>query len=39
MPPGAHYNAAFLEKYEERGIPITIAAGAKLTLKVTSIPR
>jgi hypothetical protein len=39
MPPGAHYNAAFLEKYEERGIPLTIAAGGKLTSKVTAIPR
>ena len=39
MPPSAQYNAAFLEKYEERGVPITIAAGAKLTSKVTAIPR
>lgn len=39
MPPGAHYNAAFLEKYEERGIPMTIAASAKVTSKVTAIPR
>jgi hypothetical protein len=39
MPQGAHYNAAFLEKYEERGLPITIGAGAKLTSKVTVIPR
>jgi hypothetical protein len=39
VPGTAHFNAAFLEKYEERGIPITIAAGAKLTQKITSIPR
>jgi hypothetical protein len=39
MPQGAHYNAAFLEKYEERGVPITIGAGAKITSKVTAIPR
>jgi hypothetical protein len=39
MPQGAHYNAAFLEKYEERGIPITIAPRARLTSKVTAIPR
>jgi hypothetical protein len=39
MPGSAHYNAAFLEKYEERGMPITIAVGAKLTPKVTAIPR
>lgn len=39
MPEGAAYNAAFLEKYEERGIPITLAAGAKLTSKVTLIQR
>lgn len=39
MSPGAHYNAAFLEKYEERGVPITIGAGAKLTVKATAIPR
>jgi hypothetical protein len=39
MPPGAHTNAAFLEKYEERAIPITIAAGAKVTSRVTPIPR
>ena len=39
MPPGAHYNAAFLEKYEELGIPMTVAAGSKANLKVVAIPR
>jgi hypothetical protein len=39
MPPGAYTNAAFLEKYEERGTSITIAAGAKATSKLTAIPR
>ena len=39
MPPGAYTNAAFLEKYEERAIPVTIAAGGKVTSKVTALPR
>ena len=39
MPPGAYTNAAFLEKYEERAIAVTIAPGAKVTSKVTAIPR
>jgi hypothetical protein len=39
MPPGAYTNAAFLEKYEERAIPVTIGPAAKVTSKVTAIPR
>jgi hypothetical protein len=39
IPLTAELNAEFLEPYEERGIPITIAAGGKVTQKVTSIPR
>jgi hypothetical protein len=39
MPPGAHTNAAFLEKYEERAVAVTIASGQKNTTKVTAIPR
>jgi hypothetical protein len=39
LPPGAHTNAAFLQKYEERAIAVTIAPGAKVTSKVTAIPR
>ena len=39
MPPGAYTNAAFLEKYEERSIAVTIAPGAKVTSKVIAIPR
>jgi hypothetical protein len=38
MPPGAYTNAAFLEKYEERAVAVTIAPGAKVTSKVTPIP-
>ena len=38
MPPGANTNAAFLEKYEERGIAVTIAPSAKVTSKVTTVP-
>jgi hypothetical protein len=39
MPPGAVSNEAFLQKYEEKGIAISLAAGAKITQKVTAIPR
>jgi len=39
MPAGAVYNALFLQKYEEKGIPLTFDAGAKLTEKITAIPR
>jgi hypothetical protein len=39
MPPGAVSNAVFLQKYEERGIAISLAPGAKITQKVTAIPR
>jgi hypothetical protein len=39
LPSGATYNAAFLEKYEEKGIAITFGADEKVTQKVTAIPR
>jgi hypothetical protein len=39
MPPGAASNAAFLEKYEEKAIGISFTPGAKVTQKVTAIPR
>jgi hypothetical protein len=39
MPAGASANAAFLEKYEEKGIPITFGVDGKLTQKLTAIPR
>ena len=39
MPPGAASNATFLEKYEDKGIGVSFAAGARMTQKVTAIPR
>jgi len=39
LPPGAASNAAFLEKYEDKGLAISFATGAKTTQKVTAIPR
>jgi hypothetical protein len=39
MPTGAHTNAAFLEKYEERASSVTIAPGARVTSNLTAIPR
>jgi Carboxypeptidase regulatory-like domain/Polysaccharide lyase family 4, domain II len=39
MPPGAYTNAAFLEKYEDHAIAVTIALGGKVTSKVTVLPR
>jgi hypothetical protein len=39
VPPGAYTNPGFLEKYAERAIAVTIAPGAKVTSKVTAIPR
>jgi hypothetical protein len=34
---GAHFNAEFLAKYEARGLPVTIASGARLNSDISAL--
>ena len=34
---GAHFNAEFLAKYEERGLPVTVASGAQVNSDVSAL--
>ena len=38
VPNTAYMNAAFLEKYESRGLPITVSPGNNLNVDVNVIP-
>jgi hypothetical protein len=38
IPNGAELNADFMKEFEDRGIPVTIAAGAQLKVQLPLIP-
>jgi hypothetical protein len=38
IPSGAELNAEFMREYEDRGIPVTIEAGAQLKVQIPLIP-
>jgi hypothetical protein len=38
IPNTAYMNAAFMEKHESRGLPVTLAAGSESTFDLTVIP-